>query len=610
MHFIAVSVAPAQNARLVELYARAQLLVTGAYPTFSSQTPSAFLTAALAAVESGGVTVVARQPMQICAHDYALTTLAEVAVQWADGQIPDAYSFTPPFALAGFDQKTEMITIVADFVGLSHIYCYTSDGIAAVSSSALALAQLLGVEPNPQALLGMALTGSMIGTDTPFTGIEKLSSGCSATIRDGKLNKTVAVAPISTESHPSDPETGAAILQTIVRGLAKAFPDAQFELSGGLDSRLLLAALPNRAQHQAFTIAAAGSDDGVVATDLAKIGQMSHQLVDADTVLGQSDFAATLREASIGHEFSANPLDRALITILNRLIRVSARFSGQNGETLRGFYYAGQRLEEEATSARADWLVNWRLITNDAVDPNLFDGEFYRTTRASVAARLRQLILGLEGTDWAGKLDNLYLVERMQHWCGIGISNIQHHRQILMPFFDRRFIDFARSASPKHKSGSWLAGQILVALDADLAQIALDNGRIPAELGCTGWRPKLSAARAALKKIRRKIAQRLRRSPAATVSAVGATALFWARGGQKLIDIAPLYAWGMFNPKRLSDFASGQWRPDRPTLGFLINCSLMAAELARAKSAEIDSGHAIEAAMIHTSPLHTATRQP
>ncbi|MGL4542682.1 MAG: asparagine synthase-related protein, partial [Polymorphobacter sp.] len=492
--------------------------------------------------------------------------------------------------------RRDAVRIVTDAIGLSHVYVAQADGVVAASSSALALAQLFGLGIDAAALYAMAQTGSMVGSDTPFAGVRKLAAGVCATLRAGQLHLEVPVepetaAPARGRTVAAVAAEGATLLRQIMTELSENFPAADLELSGGLDSRLLLAALPAalRARHRGFTIGDDGAADVIVARQLAAAAGLSHVVANADAELAAADFPALLAAVTRDYQFSANPLDRALIAALSRRYPL-ARFSGQNGEALRGFYYAGQQLDAAPTRTLAQRLVDWRLISNDAVDPALFAPEFSAAQRPALRARLTALVLDCPGGRWAAKLDWLYERERMQHWCGIGISGVQHERQILTPFFDARLTAFARSVAPQAKSGARLAAAMLVELDPALARLRLDSGLSPLALAAGGGRSLLTRTRVNAAKAGRKIGQRLRRAPASTVSATSATTMFWQQIGATGIDVAALHGWGLFDSAMLDRFARGDWQPDRPTLGFLINCAALATALGHTPAAPIGGG--------------------
>lgn len=623
MHFIAVSAIPERRAELAQLVPHAAALIGAtrraargddAAPGSAKAGLSWLCIGALPTLDDGALVIASRQPALIASTDLARTELPALAQRWhalgSPPAWPSAQDFTPPFALALLERGRDCVRIVTDAIGLSHIYVAQGEGIAVASSSALACAQWLGRGIDADALFGMAQTGSMVDTDTPFAGVRKLAAGASARLAAGVLTVTPMPAPPTPAT--VDVGDGARVLRDIMTALAAGFPEAEFELSGGMDSRLLLAALPAEArpQHAGFTIGTAAAPDVRVAAEIARQQGMAHSVADPDAVLATVDLPRLLARVTHDHQFSTNPLDRVLIAAVGERYR-APRFSGQNGEALRGFYYAGQRLAAMPTRAMALRLVDWRLLANDAVDPVLFAPDFAARQRAALRDRLADLVLACRGERWAQKLDSLYERERMQHWCGIGVSGICHERQILMPFFDPRLTAFARAVAPAEKAGARLAARILALLDSALARLPLDSGLAPRALAAGGLASALSRAGAVTKKALRKIGQRLRRQPAATVSASSTTAMFWAQIGAAGLDVAPLRGWGIFDNAALDRFVDGRWRPDRPTLGFLINCVALAQALG--DGARIDSGggtgahDAVDGSSLSSTPLMAAS---
>jgi asparagine synthase (glutamine-hydrolysing) len=519
--------------------------------------------------------VLGRQPNQISAANRQPVSLAAVADQWRRNGPPGSDDFTAPFSLVGLDLRDGTATAITDHVGLGHLYLHSGDGVAAASSSALLLARLFGLKPALESLLGLGLVGAFVGDDSGFEGAAKLTRGHVAVLQEGRVTTRRS-------SRPYEPsrEDGATVWRSIVGELAQAFPGAEVELSGGLDSRLILAGIPSaqRAQHPAFTLGAADSPDGHIAVLLATRSGMPHKLVDPADLIDDR-LTQHLKLTALGDQFGSNPLDRSVFTHLEESHQPAVRFTGQNGEIMRGFYYAYQQLDAQPSVAKARALINTRLIVNDLVDPSLFRADWYRNARARIKDRLTASILDAPGDRWADKIDWLYLHERMHRWAGVAFSKVQAERQILAPYFDRRFIEYAFGQRPADKLDSRATARLLMALDPEMARIPLDWGVTPADIAHKSVGSALARYRFKLWKIRRKLKQYFSGGSLTEANTDEMGGQWGRRGGPSDFRIDALAAWSIFDPKAIDDFMAGRRKPNWATLGFILNCATLAEGL-------------------------------
>jgi asparagine synthase (glutamine-hydrolysing) len=397
-------------------------------------------------------------------------------------------------------------------------------------------------------------------------------SGGRAVLRPGRSLPSNAAATV---------EGMAEALRESVTRLSDAAPEADLQLSGGLDSRLILAALPpdRRRRHRAVTIGGPGSADVKIARAIAERCGLRVRVVDTETAqdLDRDAFAALLGRAAEGFDGSANPIDKAALLLVERKLDDSgAWFNGQNGEALRGFFYPGQRLDAQPSEALARSLIAWRLETNDVADARLFEAEAYAARKARAEARAVERLVGLGGS-WAEALDRFYVYERMQRWAGNGLDNLLNRRAYLCPFFEAGFVQGAFGLRPEQKSGAQAAFRLLHRLDPELASIPLDSGLRPASVVDAPLQARIARARQFAKKAGNRAKRMMFRRSKATLGSAS-TLQLWHR--HKLYEQLPrdqLLSTGLFSPSMLEKVASGEWLPDRPTLGFI----LMVAEIGK-----------------------------
>lgn len=482
--------------------------------------------------------------------------------------------WAPPFRLAWQDGDT--VRAAADHQGLGHWFTWTAPGVAVIADSATAIARRFGLGVDTMALAGLALTGAMVGLDSAIAGVGKLAAGSIAELAGGGLSLS-AMPPPSRLAAPAD-----AIAAAVAR-LRAAHDVAEIELSGGWDSRLMLAALPaaDRPGTTGFTIGTADAPDVIVAAHLAAHTGMRHVIVDQWALgrLPAADFAAVLHSAAARDDFTANPLDRAGVNVINAGRPPVARFSGQNGEILRGFYYPGQPLDAAPSASLAARVIGWRIISNDLVDPALFDPAWLATARAAITARLTEQLLGGDDASWGDALDRFYLDQRMHRWCGTAVSATLGRRPVLLPFFDADVLALARATPAAQKNASRFVAQEIARLDPGLAAIALDSGLVPAAVARGGVGNRIAQARHFVAKATAKLQQRLSARDRATIGSATAGSLALRHGLNGAIDVDRLAGSGIFSRDALAAFARGDATPGRATLGFVLTVDQLFATL-------------------------------
>ncbi len=504
------------------------------------------------------------------ARNLGAADLAAQLAQKPDFLPSELASLAAPFRLAWVSDAGATPTIATDGSGLGQVFHATGGDVAVASSSAALIASLIGAGPDVAALASFAQFGSFPFEETPFAGVRKLSAGSLVRLNNGQC---------LVESWLPSEQPGGSIseaLRQCVSMMVRADAAATMELSGGLDSRLVLAAMApeDRRGRLSLTIGSADypSADVTLARRIAAAEGLDHRVVDVGGMnLDRADMPALLDHVIDGYDRMANPLDKLPLVFANNGYNETARFGGQNGEIMRGFYYPLQPLEAQPSRALANRLISTRLIGNDRVDPSIFShaaGEPLKAAREKMADHLMQG----SGT-WGDVLDRFYLDYRMQSWAGNGISNRFVGRTIFWPFFDRGVLRAAYGLKPADKQHSMAAYRLLLDLDPALARLPLDTGVVPAFAVRGGLGARIAQARMTAMKVKKKLAQRLGRNVHQVIGADVAAGHWHRQEGHKRLDFDALSRLGLFDSAFLDSVAAGKARPDRPTLGFVLLCN-------------------------------------
>lgn len=417
----------------------------------------------------------------------------------------------PPQSVVVATADPALVIAATDHTALAAVYAASRRGATLAGSSSRLLAALLDLPLDARALAALAALGEFPSTDTPFTGVRRLAGGEYVRFTGDRADTASYRTPFSTQA-PEDPvRDGARVVRAAVETCLSAYPEATLELSGGLDSRLMLAGIVATGQlpTEFMTMGEPGHPDVLVAADLAARYAVPHERVDTADMDGLEPQAALalVDRAGRRRDYSGNCVALGVLDWVEPKAGSRPRFSGQNGELARGFYYPLQPRWPRTSPALANALVRWRLMANERAS-----GELYiPALNAAGEQRARTTTIDLlerSGRDWLSATDVLYLDWRMQRWVGTDWSAAMQTRPILAPFFQRPYLEWALNAPPERKRGSALLAQVLDAIDPELARLPLAGGGSPYALFDPRVRDRVEQARTTGDKVVRKLRQR------------------------------------------------------------------------------------------------------
>ncbi len=497
-------------------------------------------------------------------------------------------AMVPPFGACVRPGPGEPFTVTTDTCGLRHLYLAHGEGWAACSTSSLVLAAVSRASLDADSVTTAALAGHQIGDRTPFTGVVRLSAGNRCELRAG-TSTVVRFAPPGgaagadadavTEPHgePTDlggwARVGADAVAGAVGHALEAHPDTDLELSGGLDSRMILAALPKDLRHgrRALTLASPGSADVDVARRLAAASGLDHEVIDLAGLcrMPPGDALRAVRRAALRRDATGDPVAGTVLDLVAPWSEGRAVLTGQNGELARGYYYPGQPRWPHATRPLVHHLARWRILTSAPIDGAVVSvglSEVRRRVVDELEAQVDRI-----GGPWPAATDELYLAVRMQNWVGRDFSTSGTERQIVAPFFHPAFVCWARATSPAWKRASRIFAAALEHLDPNLATVPLDTGVRPSDLAHPSARGRLTSASRFARKVLAKAGLRVAPSRGATAPA-GAPALAalvrqaWAAEPGALSRLAAV---SFLDAEAVEAIASGRRGASPATVGFL-----------------------------------------
>lgn len=485
----------------------------------------------------------------------------------------------PPFAVVHRRDAREPVFVAVDWLGFFQLYLWQGAGVAAISTSARALAALAKSKLDHAGAGVQAMMGWQIGDSTLFEGVHAVPAASVASLYRGAVNVRPYVEQLSFTSSVGRPpplddavEEMATILRDSLENYLTEFPDAMLQLTGGHDSRILLGAISQRRRQglRALTLGDERSVDVAIAANLCDRYRMIHEVHRVDQQAWPSPAGVhelTLRSAQ-ALECHASPIALAPVLLAESEISQGYRLSGLGGEVARGFYYAGQPANAMTSRALVRRLAEWRLFINEAVEPDALNAEFLKTARHNTTELLISLF---PNGEWLRATDEFYLYQRMRRWAGTHGTVATMLRASTNMMFDRRFVELALAVSPLQKRDSILLGRLMSRLDPVLANLPLDIGLVPSQLGQSSLRSKIAVAALSGRRIIGKVKQRVtggRRPQIGAAAAASRLLLHWRTAPEVC---SPLFEIPFISQNWLRGMLNGAHDVKPTTLAFFSN---------------------------------------
>jgi asparagine synthase (glutamine-hydrolysing) len=487
----------------------------------------------------------------------------------------------PPFAAVHRAGPTAPLTVAGDWLGFHQLYWWRGDGAIAVSTSARALAVLAGGGFDAAGVGAHAMIGWHVGDATLFSGVRVLPPATIATLDGGSISmRRYAEQPARPDRPPAlddAVEEMAEILRAWQTTYLNDHPDAVLQLTGGHDSRILLAAIPPAQRNglRALTLDDPDSPDAAIAARIATPYGMRHVVHDlaAQAWPTPAEAHSLALTAARALECAASPLALFPLLLAEAQLDQGHRLSGLGGEVARGFYYAGQPVSATTSPQLIERLADWRLFANEAVEAPALHPDFLARARSITLDRLQGMFAP---GDWLRATDEFYLFHRMHRWAGSHGTVAAVRRHYINPMFDRRFVELALAVAPGDKRDSLLLGRLMRRLDPELARIPLDSGITPARLATRSMATRLATNTLVLRKMARKTRQRLARARSPQLGAAESGALVlehWRaepKACQALYDVAA-DGQPVLRPEWLDGLLAGTHHAQPTTVAFLVD---------------------------------------
>ena len=481
----------------------------------------------------------------------------------------------PPFS--AFQVDGDRVVAVTDWLGFRHLYLRSEDGWAGVSTSSRALASLSATSLDLQAVGVESLMGWQLGDRTLFEDVRKLREGERVTLADGRLTVDRYHAPVPLAGPPPSFHAAVRRTATSLRNDVEIYldehPDAVVQLSGGLDSRVVLAAIPRTRRRAlgAMTLAASpDAEDLLVARELVARTSMRHDVFDFRGIedLDPEEAFRLVQSSADALECMADPLAHACLAVAESGAPQGHRLAGVGGEVARGFYYLGPRIPMPVTWPMTRIVADLRMYSNESVDAGMLDEAYAKQVRETTTAEIHAALVD-SGEPWLEATDQFYLYERVQRWAGVTDTAVCLNRLTVNPMLDRDFLDLAMALPPRAKSRARFLSAVICELDEELGAIRLDGRHAPRVYADPTGRRRLLSLSTTFHKGVKKVEQRLRRAnrPPAGSEVLAARVVEHWRADPDVLD--PALRAGVLDERWLTDILRGTRSPRPSAVGLV-----------------------------------------
>jgi asparagine synthase (glutamine-hydrolysing) len=274
------------------------------------------------------------------------------------------------------------------------------------------------------------------------------------------------------------------MLQRIQQAVGRQLPPqgsrAGVNLSGGLDSRMLLGALGtqlNPGSLRTYTFGQEGCDDKRLAQQLAQIVGTQHQSLSlpADYLLEYAPIGVRLTDGmdSCIHIHSVANVDR-------QASEVDFLYTGFYVDSITN--PAGTRewlvRIDDDTALNLHYEYMHRLFPRDPAE-EIFTPEFLGATRDEFDASFRQTVNEFKGDTMFTWVEGVEITQRQRRLIQCGNDLVRWQVECRTPFTDTDFVDFCVALPPAHRLERYLFTDVFVRNYPKLAKVPNDRTGMP-----------------------------------------------------------------------------------------------------------------------------------
>jgi asparagine synthase (glutamine-hydrolysing) len=391
------------------------------------------------------------------------------------------------FVLVVADGRSREVNVITDVAGSCHCFIRNFTDAVAISGSSLLLAGLGDFSLDVTACQEYLRTGIIYQDRTLFKEVRKLGPARIFRFANGELKgeeqywNARQLEPDSLAGEAAVEQLWNA-LNGAASAVAKRFGHPVCDLTGGYDSRAMLAAFLPTSARLGTTVSGRDEDaDVIVSRTIAQAYNLPHQqFLPTAPAFEKVAQAAELTDAEY------DPVDYARTMQVHQALakQFDISINGSYGEIARGYWWellvpnTGKRGKLDSRK-----LAQARYGASDAVGL-LFPPDQRLDIVSHFARVVDESNAGLYATPNTFQMDHAYLTMRMQRWQGRIASSTNQVWPCLSPFMFRPVLGAMMEARPELRKRSLMIRQMLARYQPKLANFPLEHGypAVPANL--------------------------------------------------------------------------------------------------------------------------------
>ncbi len=368
------------------------------------------------------------------------------------------------------------------------------------------VATLVGGRLSERSVAEHLLVGFSLDDHSPFDGVFRLRPRERLTHTEAQGFRMMG----KPREEPEDPATEWTVdgwVHALTPVIARAFEHgAALELSGGVDSRLVLAlGLHGGVKPRfAFTLGRYEDEDVRIARRICERFGLEHLALPVE--IDESWISADGREFVRRAGFEVNACSYAWLPhVFERLSRVrSVQIGGGGGECAGGFYDSPLDALCAARSIQP-WWVRMRLLQRGVSAAALFGKARARALTTEIAdAALARLRAGAGG--WRRRTDEFYLDQRVPNAGGPVLSASACWYEPLQPLLHGPYVEWGRHQRTSRRAHRRVQMKIIDELAPELGRLPYSDNRRFATVGIAKLAQRLHNLRSTGLKIRERMA--------------------------------------------------------------------------------------------------------
>ncbi len=394
------------------------------------------------------------------------------------------------FVAAIWDRRSRRLVIVNDHLGLHPLYYARHGGGLLFASGVRALLAdpQLPRRVDKTAMAELLTFDHVLGQRTLLQSAQLLPQASVLEYRDQRLRVRPYWKPKSPETYPVRPEAEYGdellhLLRQAVRRQSSGDEPGELLLSGGLDSRALLAVMAEQAAPErlrTFTWGIPGSDEVRFAGQAARAVKANHRFHAL-----QADWLNRLaREAVRATDGMGNIVNLHALTVLEAPRRTRLLYKGFLGDAMFGF---GMRPRYWADYTRQDELEvhlqayrDYNVLSFDfAQHARLMADSFRADVGESVLDDYRAAIRASGSRQLSDQRLYIDFTQRVPRMTINGVEAVRLGAAVRMPFADKDLVEFSLRVPPGLRLGRQVMVQAFIRAYPELCQVPFSPSGLP-----------------------------------------------------------------------------------------------------------------------------------